>query len=224
MKTPSRREIEHAYHVLFNSVTIDEIAFVHFAEWVRFDPRLGEQWLFSLAKMWRKFNPVLLHAETLKLHTPAVIGVLLDQCEKYLILKQDKKFFNAWKKIVLFQVKPARGESFLIGIHGFATLLLLEEVQFASQAYQRWGFGGKDVFINKFSQKQTNLQKSDLSPEVRLIILKELLKKKKRITVNDYLLACDLRISKRVAQKDLVLYSGLEAHGNSRARFFTSKS
>jgi len=197
---------------------VAEKDWAEFAQWGRFDPRLAEMWIAALSKYWKTLNPIQLMTENLKTNTPAVMGLLLDQCEGFKISKAERSVFRAWKNLVLTGVEIASGKLFLIGIHPFASPL--SEFQFASKLYTRWGFGGKDIFVNKFLSVQKNVQKSILEPEKRLLLLKHLIQSKKRFSVNDYILACENRISRRVAQKDLASHQSLKSSGDTRARFY----
>ena len=219
MRIPSESEITKAFQEL-RAKNVKKQLWTLYAQWTRFDPRLGEAWLSSLAKFWKVINPLELREENLKTDSPAVMGVLLDQCEMFLIHNQEAKLFRAWKNVVLCDVLPASGEVFLIGLHPFGSMSMMNEMLLASKVYKRWGFGGKDIFINKFSEKQETIQRSVLDKQTRFQILKDLLKVKKRITIKDYLLACESRISSRLAQIDLSTYPGLIAKGASKGRFY----
>ena len=222
MKIPSESEIESAFHNL-RTKTVSEKNWITYSQWTRFDPRLGEVWLTSFYKNWQKINPVFLQQQNLEADNPAVLGVLLDQCEAFLIEKSLCSLFRTWKKVAVNGVKPAPGEIFLIGLHPFASESLLNEMVYASEIYRRWGFGGKDMFINKFAEKQKTIQKSILGSATRREILGQLIKSQERITVSDYLLACEWRVSRRVAQKDLSESPKIIPRGKSRGRFYIKR-
>ena len=94
----------------------------------------------------------------------------------------------------------------------------------AMESFKKWGYFGRDVFLNKFSLHQKKIQKTGLGPSERKRILLALLKSKERIQVRDYVSACGDLISNRVAQKDLKATKGLKCVGKTRAKFYIRES
>ncbi|MBU6154861.1 MAG: hypothetical protein KGP28_11210 [Bdellovibrionales bacterium] len=217
---PAEEELTQAYRILQAKESIDPSSFVRFAQWVRFDPRLGELWLEAFDRQWQQESPILFRDANLKQAIPAVLGVLLDQYRTYFCPKPLRSAFVHWSAIALEGVVPAPFQQFFIGVLPFAGKQMRENAERPARAYLKWGFLGRDVFLNKFLEKQKTLQKTGLGLEQRMRILSELLKAQERITVSDYLSACDHLISRRVAQKDLSGHPRLRCMGNTRAKFY----
>ena len=220
-RVPSEKEILDAYRILQSEVEIPVREWVRFSQWVRFDPRLGEVWLSALDRRWRALPPVLMRDENLQQATPAVLGVLLDQYHDFVCPEADRKTFDLWRKIALEGLKKAPNENFFIGVAPFAGKRLRLDAERPIRAYKKWGFFGRDILVNKFSEKQKELQVTALAPEERRRALDSLLRSKPRITVSDYVEACEGMISRRMAQKDLQARKGLRCTGSTRARFYS---
>ncbi|NDG85468.1 MAG: hypothetical protein EBX52_10605 [Proteobacteria bacterium] len=193
---------------------------VRYAQWTRFDPRLGEVWLSAFDREWRSMPPVPFRNKNLRQAVPAVLGVLLDQYYQFLCPDADRKIFHLWRAIALDGVPEAQNEQFFIGVAPFAGSRIRFDAEQPLKIYKRWGFFGRDILLNKFSQKQPKLQRTALAPAERKKALKQLISLKKRITVKDYIEACDGMISRRIAQKDLESEPLLEGAGSTRSRFY----
>ena len=228
MIVPSEKMMEKAYAYLIKATLqsdtpISSTKLVQIAQWVRFDPRLGELWLQAFKKLWKSFSPILIRTLNLKQATPAVLGVLLEQFEVLYLSRLERKIFRLWKELVLAGVSPVNGEGFFIGVQPFAGASKKEDAEKPLRFYQKWGFLGRDLLINKAALRQQALQRTFLEKTLRQRVLSELVKKNLRITVEDYLMACNHAISKRVAQKDLEAYSKLKAVGHTKGRFYVKK-
>jgi hypothetical protein len=183
----------------------------------RFDPRLAEILVLSLARNWQRFNPLSLNQKLRGAMTPAVLGLLLEQAE-FLIEKKNKGLFRAWRQMTLMGIKPSRGEIFWIGVYGFNSETTRNLPFHSTKPFLKWGFYGDDVLINK---AQTLVHtKTTISKPNRLKILAELAKEKKTFSVNDYLKACRGLIQRRTAENDLAKADFLVSKGFTRRKTY----
>ena len=217
---PTEAQLLSAYRALQSGRAVSVHDWILFSQWTRFDPRLAEVWILAFDRDWKTLSPVLFRDENRKASSPAVLGVLLDQYHQFLCPKTEVTSLGYWMKIALEGAPKANNESFLIGVQGFANQRVFDDADRPVRSFKHWGFFGREIFINKFQQKQAVLQKTAIAATERKKILIGLLKLKKRITVGEYRLACNDLISKRVAQLDLENFKGLKRVGNTRSRFY----
>lgn len=227
---PSEAEIRAAYSVLQSEVSgrakieIPVLEWIRFAHASRFDPRLGELWLLAFDRHWQKLSPVAIRDENQHQAIPAVLGVLLDQYLKFLCPAEERKVFRHWSAIALMGVERARFEGFFIGVAPLAGRSVRLDAERPLQVYKKWGFFGRDVLVNKFQEKQMQLQRTALAPAERARALEELLQSRTRITVASYVEACGGLISRRTAQLDLEKRTDLRPEGNTRGRVYRVNS
>jgi hypothetical protein len=224
-QVPTTKELENAYHHLIGKKNVSEVDFVFYSRFVRFDPRLGEAWLTRMRRDWKKISPVSLRDKNLNHLDPAIFGVLLEQVEVFLISKQERKLFRLWKNAVLWLTPKGDHAQFLIGVKPLGSDTMMDDAEFPAREYIKWGYLGRDVFLNKFLQKQKILQKTTLQRAIRNRKLNSFLShckknSKERITIEDYLQFCEFAISRRIAQLDLKKSPNLRAIGNTRSRFY----
>ena len=216
IRIPTPSELAQCLNLLRKEETPSAEDWARIAQWTRFDPRLAEEWLTTLGRHWKILSPVLIREANLKQHTPAVMGLLLEQFRIFLCPKRDRALFKLWSAVVLHRTPKAQGEGFLIGVLPFAGNAVREGAEKPAVYYKKWGFLGQEVFVNKFALKQKQLQRTTLGPDERKLILIELFEKNRKITVKDYLEACHGLISRRVAQMDLETMPGVQAEGRTR--------
>ena len=220
---PGESEIKEAYSVLQAEGAAIEIpvpAWIRFAHASRFDPRMGELWLSAFDRHWRQLAPVLMRDENLKQAVPAVLGVLLDQYLKFLCPEQERKIFRHWSAIALMGAERAQWEGFFIGVAPFGGRSVRIDAERPLRVFKKWGFFGSDVLVNKFHEKQRQLQRTALAPVERERVLRDLLKTRNRLTVAAYVEACGGLISRRTAQKDLEQCAELSPEGNTKGRVY----
>jgi hypothetical protein len=222
---PTAREISESYDRLIlvkqgKIKPLSDSEWIKIARWVRFDPRLGELWIDSFSHCWKTVSPMAFHDENIKLPSPAMLGVLLDQLQDLGISKKDRKNFQHWKSMVMSDVSPAPHENFFVGLKGFASAEQMKDVERSAKSYSRWGYFGQDILVNKFSQKQRTLQKTFISAERRISILNQLIRRSPRIRVEDYLRECGNAISRRIAQLDLEAHPKLNSIGKTRGKIY----
>ena len=221
IRIPTSDELNESLSLLRGNNSPSNEDWIRIAQWTRFDPRLAEEWLTALGRHWRTLLPISFRESNLKQHTPAVLGLLLEQYRTFLCPKKDRALFKLWSAVVLHRTPKARGEGFLIGVLPFAGTAVREGAEKPAGFYKKWGFLGQEVFVNKFALKQESLQRTALGPEERRLILHELFQRKCRITISDYLEACHGLISRRIAQMDLESMPKVRAEGRTRGRIYS---
>ena len=223
---PSIDELEKAYGILQSKAAVAEVDYALYSQWTRFDPRLGEIWIARFARDWRNLRPAILRDALLELPWPSAFGVLIEQTLAYGNLSlPEKKILRSISRAVLASIPTALFEAFFIGLAPFASRSMREDAENPIASYSKWGYFGRDVMINKASQKLSagEFHRTEIDADRRELILKTLLQEKNRITINDYLEALEWKVSRRVAQKDLKISPVLKARGKTRARFYIRK-
>lgn len=91
----------------------------------------------------------------------------------------------------------------------------LATAEIAAKAYTRWGFIETESLL---PLKNSTASTTELSLTQRRQILERLLKTHTSLTVSDYLEACQHRIHRRTAERDLRSCIVLRPSGSTRAR------
>lgn len=204
---PCLPELELAYDkLLTKKVSPREVA--QYSQWCRFDPRLGEIWITFLLQQWKTIPPISLNTEILALPWPAAVGVLLEFAKK-----KGDSVFCAWCEIVLSGVTPVSGEQFFIGLRQLGGVLMLEDAQFGSEEYRRWGYLAREPLLAKEPQVV-------FSKETRREILKSLLAQSNRIRTRDYWEATGRSQSLRQAERDLKESDLIRCYGKTKSRYY----
>jgi hypothetical protein len=221
---PSSQQLQAAYDDLtLASMAKRELplsAWVQYSRYARFDSRLAELWVFSAEKNWTRILPVPLREENLSIPDPAIMAVLLEHVE---LLMKDKNLlepFRLWKELVTWKIPLGQNEQFFIGLHGFSPAQAMKIAEKTLKLYQKWGYFGDEVLINKFKQRQENSPRTYLDLPARKMALKELMEKRSSFTVDDYIEECGGNISRRSAQLDLQQAPGLKRVGRTRAQIY----
>lgn len=226
LSVPSSEQLEVAYHQLMGKGPVSIEDWIQYSRMCRFDPRLSEAWLRRMLQEWKVIAANILREENLKLNSPGTLGVLLEQIEDYLIEKKNRKLYRLWKQNVLYRTPKGFGESFLIGVHPFASKKLQADAEYPLRSFLEWGFSGSDIFVNKAMRSERIRNTTGLGSEARLRKLRCFLSEckkmgKTRFTLDDYLAYHDHHVSKRVAQLDLRKAKNVRPHGQTKARFYT---
>ena len=225
-KIPNQKKLLQAYKALQfspHSVRIKDL--VHWSQWSRLDPRLGEVLVEYTAKLWQEYNPVTLNQQLKKQVWPAAFGVLLEQVPFYYLQnlktkKWNKKLFLYWSKCVMTDILPAKNEQFFIGLYKAGGKLAKKECFYSIKPYRQWGYFSKDLLINKAQATEKTL----IPTHQRKVIINELLKSHKRITVQDYLEKINFQIHRRQAQRDLKNHKRLKAYGQTKNRYYKASA
>ena len=219
-KIPDEKKITQAYRKLkykSEEVLLKDLAL--YSQWARLDPRLGEMVIEHLAFCWEDINPIQFNYNIKKQVWPSALGALLAQIPFYYLQKDiswNKELFLNWKKCVMTNIPPATDEQFFIGIYKVGGKLMKEECFHAIKPYRQWGYFAKDLLINKAEPPTRTL----LSSAQRQVIINSLIKKKKKLTVQDYLEEINFQIHPRQAQRDLKNHPQLKPYGYTKGRYY----
>ena len=224
LKIPDVKDLSQVYRTFQNQTTAaapKQLAL--WSQWSRFDPRLAEQWTAHCAKYWRSLPSAMLNQEFRLQSWPAVAGVLLTQSRDFhLKTRTEKKSFNLWLRSVLEGIQPASPpELFFIGTRSLGGNEAKLDACRSLKTYTDFGYLGRDILKNK---SEAFIATTSISCAVRLNVLRQLMRDKNRFRVADYRAVLDGQVTVRQAEKDLQESPHLQAVGNTRGRFYTSKS
>ncbi len=184
----------------------------------RFDARLGEILIQKIGKQWKKWNPVWLNEQLKHQVWPSVMGVLLEHVA-LLIPKNERPIFKAWKRCVMKNISKEPGAQFFIGLHGFAGRIMAQQSKAPVAPYTRWGYLAADLMVNKSVLRIE--ETTTLSPFCRRELLNKLLHQKQKISVSDYMIFLEGKVSRRTAELDLANCPRLKKIKNTRARIYS---
>ncbi len=189
------------------------------AQWIRFDPRLGEIFTRWLSQHWQIIHPLAMNVEILKSPWPAVWGVLLDQVEALLRLEKrcigsELQRWKAWKKLMLAEVQPDSPQLFYFQLVSPVGKIAQEWVNQPSRDFAAWGYFANDAWINKAPWAKRTAVKT----EVRLRVLQRLAKSGEPFTTRAYIEALGGRVTWRQAQRDLQSFPRLHSEGATKDR------
>ena len=222
-QAPSTRQLKTAYSILQNKRTkVSDQKLALYSQWVRLDPRLGEIMIQHIAQFWMQYNPIELNRQIQLQIWPSVFCVLLEQVPFYFEQKKIKinfSLFQKWANCVKDSIVPAPNQLFFVSLYPLGSKRLIESATHATQIYKKWGFFEKDLLINKAIPPKKTL----IPTEQRKLILEELLKKKQKITVKDYLRELNFQIHIKQAQRDLKAQTFLYPYGKTKARVYIYK-
>jgi hypothetical protein len=111
---------------------------------------------------------------------------------------------------------PAEGEQFFIGLRAFGGEAMRLDAERSLATYLRWGYLGREILVNKASQRER--VRTLLPLDARRRILEGLIRKFTRLTVGDYLEAVGGGLSRRQAELDLRRCPRLLGRGRTRGR------
>lgn len=188
----------------------------------RFDIRLAETFILFLSQNWKLLNGFALNDALRSQLWSNALGVLLEQVGTLLIPKDELQNFTRWKRLVLFQIKPANSEFFWIGLDVFAGKRMKRSVENSIKAYTTWGYLGDELLINKSYFKKSF--KTQLSSRMRMALLKQLAQTKSHFYLHDYLEVLEGKVQRRVAELDLQKANFLRKIGNTKSRYYKLKS
>lgn len=174
---PSESPLIEAYNLLqahHEPVSLEQIIF--WGQWARFDPRLAEILIERLCDNWKEINPFEFQQKLLNQVWPQAIAPLIEHIE--LLLKSSEiSRFRIWKKMSLYQIPPAKGEIYWIGVYTFAGKTMRQLPSRSLLPFTRWGFYADDILLNKARSRK--LSRTILPKKQRLEILYQLARQKK---------------------------------------------
>jgi hypothetical protein len=215
---PSPKELEKAYFDLqTEKIQPSCTMWALWSQWARFDARLAEQMVQNIFLTWQNISPIELN-QALQSHPwPQSFGVLLSNAKMgFKGRNPDKKKFQAWVNLAMFGISKANFEQYFIGTMALGGARMLKEVLHTTKPYLQWGYLGKDILWNKNEAKNFTIS----NRRTRLAILKQLIQKKKIITVKDYIQELDGNIHIRQAQRDLKDFKKIKSRGKTNNRIY----
>ncbi|MEK6772626.1 MAG: hypothetical protein AABY64_01690 [Bdellovibrionota bacterium] len=229
-KIPSPSDLVEYYKILQNSkIALAADVLSEIIQNTRWDPRLHEQVVTHIEIYWKSISALELNQSTLNQAWPACLGVTLETVlfilkNKDPLSAKDLVLFKNWMTLACTNIEPANQEVFYIGLNTFAGKEFKKDVHFTIQPFAKWGYFCQDLAVSKF-KSEAKLENSNLYPvESRKNLLHKLFESKKRISVKDYLKIIEYSISQRQAERDLKMFSGVRAIGNTKNRTYSLHS
>jgi len=193
-KIPSQRDFLDAYEALSACIGragcmgagADAGKLVTWAEWSRFDPRLGEMIAAFFAKKWREIPVGPLKESLFAAAWPQALGVVLEFAALVAMEVQGpaaqggRRAFRHWAGAVMEGVSPASWECFFIGLRPPGSETLLDDARLSLTQYKRWGYLGREVLINKAARLSGKI--TLVPAETRRMVLNDLAREHSRIT------------------------------------------
>lgn len=218
---PSKKDLLSAANIAqTRPLTDEEIAL--FSQWARFDPRFAEILVANLALNWTGISLGRVTSALMNQPWPTVLIVLL-RFSEWLVAKNERKAFRIFLTAVEALLKPARKEVppqlFFIPLQRPSTVITHDEVNLRSSPYSAGGFIGSQPLL---SRAKPPSEQTLLAPDVRRLILRQLLANRAVISMEEYRAACKGLVSVRQAQRDLRELA--HARGHTRNRRYLAKS
>lgn len=216
---PSNSMLLSAYKILQDKVKIVKINLVAlYSQWIRFDPRLGEILVQYISLNWKKINPLDLNKEVLVQPWPASMGVVLETAE-LIIDSQEVGKYRLWKELCMSDIKPADYELYFYLNYKIAGKRMMRDAKYPLDVYKKWGYLAHDLLLNKAASVERTL----ISKERRMEMLKSILRQREQITVSDYIQELKGAVSRRQAERDLLSLPNVKAKGFTKGRVYTLK-
>lgn len=221
---PNQSDLLGAYNEiqisLLHDKTMMEARVAQLSAWTRLDPRLAEILVFIVSKRWTNLNPCSLN-QNLKMSIWSSAFGVISEMAIILIPKKDRGTFRAWQALAMNGVAPANNELFFLGLFPTGSSRAIYEVTLSLKSYQKWGYLGADLMINKAASRS---DLTTIAASQRRIALAELILKKERISVEDYMEKLKFHVSRRQAERDLKGHSSLVGKGNTRRKIYRAKT
>ena len=224
-RIPSTRQLTKVYLMLqdVKKEKIPEKQLALYSQWSRLDPRLGEIIVQHLAWCWKQYHPIKLNSAIRSQVWPASLGVLLNHVPIHYQQKEKSwkefDFFKKWTDCVMDSVPLAQNELFFINLYHPNSRFLHREAFHSTRIYKQYGYLGKELLINKAKPAHKTL----IPLKQRKIILNELLKTKKALTVKEYLRELSFQIHHKQAQRDLQNHPRLQSYGNTKNKIYRKR-
>lgn len=213
---PSIYDLKKAYDRFVAGKDLDAEFFASVSQWTRFDPRLGEIWCSSFLKSHPNIDLREFRTQVRLLSFPQVVGVLLAQIRGPEI--------RSIERYVVGGIKPVPYQDYFIAVSGFASKSVRASAESPLRSFRRYGFFGREIFRNKAAAGAIAETVTEIPKAARIEMLDKWLSRREgRFTVDDYLAALPVGVSRRVAQLDLRRRTDLEVRGSTRNRFYRRK-
>lgn len=220
---PNTSDLVRAFERLqFEPEKVGADSVVLWAQWSRLDPRLGELVVRFLHAHFASLNPFFLWQSNCRAPCPQSLAVLVDFAQ-YLFENNspERRDFLPWRAMLLRGLRPVPPQMFFVPQGFLRPERLLDQMTENLKPYAKWGFICETWIASpKKPSRAKGRQKTLLSPEARHLILHGLIDSCREITVEKYLQACEYKIHRRTAERDLRATSRLRAKGFTRARVY----
>lgn len=222
--SPTRAQSADAYDQLqhrFKETSLESEfvgQIVKYATWSRLDARLGEILVRELARFFDCINPLDLWFENRKCAAPAALAVILEFSGALIEESEDRarlEAFASWRKAVVHGVEPVPFQLFFVKDGAPNPLRLSNELLKSLRVYRKWGFAASESLISSKIGYSESLSRSQ-----RQQILNELIGSRVQLKVDDYMKACDGRVSRRTAERDVSEDKRLRSKGFTRGRYY----
>jgi hypothetical protein len=215
-KKPTPHSLLKAYNQLQSSKQISEDECILYAQWSRFDPRLGEILVQYLTQNWQQLNPMVLRQKNQNAPCPQALAVIFEHVKHNKL--QEAQIFHHFFHLCVDGIKPAPYQSYTIGLFQPGGMQLFLRALRPHPFYSKWGFYESTPLYTKWAQVP---QRTFLDRATRKRILREILKTKKQIKASDYIEACHYAIHPRQAERDLRSFFKLKIIGQTRSRLYS---
>lgn len=218
---PSRKELERAFERLQWNGEPNPSEIVRWAHWARLDARLAELLISHLAKHFRRLNPFALSEENHLSPQPQALAVLLEfaKIEAAASLSgPNQKSFRRWCRVITQDLEVASPQSFFVDDGRPNPARARGESETSLKPYRRWGFFGREDLL----AKKAGCQAAALAKPERARVLEALRSSRPSFTVNDYIEACQGRVHRRTAERDLHACRDIKHKGFTRRRRYSA--
>ncbi len=177
------------------------------AEMSRYDPRLFSVLVLFLDQNWKKINPALLRSHYSSMVTPEVMAVMAEFLLSILTGMSEKRYFLDYLQDGLAPVKLQLFYQYLYRPGGN---LMRRAVETSLKEYKRWGFLAREAPVLD-EARRTSIGSRDASS--RRNVLLELLRRKRRVRLADYIATVDGNLSRQQALLDIRSIDGVHCVG-----------
>lgn len=221
---PDRPQLREAYEILqWKTRSPSPSDLTTWAQWSRVDPRLAEILVRFMEHSFYGINPLLLWETNRASALPQALCLLIEFTRiraKRNLKTAEFKTFEVWRKTVRNGIPPAPPQAFFIFDGMPRPARAIDEAQRSLRPYRRWGFfGSTPIGVEKLKPNPSTL----LGKRERSSVLETLIELGSSITVSDYIRACEGRIHRRTAERDLKMHPRLQAKGFTRSRIYKKR-
>jgi hypothetical protein len=177
------------------------------ADMSRYDPRLFDILVAFLDKSWQDFNPAHVRSCYARMETPQTIAVMTEFLLGHRPMPDEKRYFLEYLQQGL---EPMPLQLFYQHLYKPGGNLMRRAVETSLREYKRWGFLGREApVLDEAGRKEIGSQDA----ASRRNVLLDVLRKKKRIRLSDYIAALGKGISRQQALLDIKSIKGIRCEG-----------
>lgn len=225
---PSRQDLHSALEALSWKAPADVTAerLVRWAHWARLDARLAELLVRFLTESFREINPFSLWEKNRISPEPQALAALIEFAvhrARRTRAPDAAKDLRAWGRLVTKNTPAVSPRMFFIREGSPNPERDRRQIEASLRPYLRWGYFGDESLAGDAGSP---LKKSDttmMGKAERGKILNRLLATEDSIRVEDYIRACQGRVHRRTAQRDLSECKKARGRGFTRGKRFKLK-